>query len=159
VGGSRGWNISWTARKAGLMASACGVAALWLGCTEPKPNSTVPPNGNFYSVATNSTGFFSYDPHQEVGPDKMLRRDTVVVLLRPSFGYSVVRLMTGEQGFVSSKDLRVAPAALIPKAAPTPRPSGPAIEVYSPKPTPAQSPPPPSEIEPAPLPNPPHNGQ
>lgn len=154
--------MRWAARKAGLMASVCGVAVLWLGCTEPKPNFTVPPNGNFYSVATNSTGFFSYDPHQEVGPDKILRRDTVVVLLRPSFGYSVVRLMTGEQGFVSSKDLRVAPAALIPRAAPTPRPSGPAIEVISPnspKPIPALSPPPPAEIEPAPLPNSPQHGQ
>lgn len=153
---SRGWKIRRAAQNVGLLALLC-VATLWLGCAKSNPKQTAAPSSeNYYCVATKSTGFYGYDPHQEVGPDKILPHDTVVVLLRPSFGYSVVRLLNGQQGYVSSKDLRVAPPALIPKAAPTPRPSGPSVDVYSPepKPTPAVSPHPPSEFEPAPLANP-----
>jgi hypothetical protein len=155
VGAAPGGNIRQGARATHLVVLFWGAVTFSFGCAQSNPTHTAAAKSeNFYSVATKSTGFYSYDPHQEVGPDKILAHDTVVVLLRPSFGYSVVRLMTGEQGYVSSKDLRVAPPTLIPKAAPTPRPSGPAVEVYSPQPPPASAPMPASSFEPSPLPSP-----
>jgi hypothetical protein len=71
---------------------------------------------HFYSVAPKSTGFFHYSPSQEVGPDKLLPRDTVLRVTKPSFVYSRVKLMNDQEGYVASKDLRVAPPELVAAA-------------------------------------------
>jgi hypothetical protein len=106
-------------QKGGVVSLFLLGAFLSYGCAKTnstqanttKPGTTDSPE-HYCSVATKSTGFFHYSPSQEVGPDKFLVRDTVMVVLRPSFAYSRVKLMNGEEGYVASKDLRVAPPAL-----------------------------------------------
>ena len=109
---------------------------------------------HYCSVATKSTGFFHYSPSQEVGPDKFLVRDTVMVVLRPSFAYSRVKLMNGEEGYVASKDLRVAPPALVAAAEAAARKSQPPLQTELATPT-VQIPTAHSTgVEPTPLPSP-----
>ena len=36
-----------------------------------------------------------------------------MMLIRPSFGYSKVQLMNGQQGYVASQDIRAAPPQLV----------------------------------------------
>ncbi len=139
------------------------VALFACGCAKISPNSSgAAITGNLYVVATKSTGFYHYNPHQEVGPDKFLPKDTVVTLIRPSFGFSSAKLMNGEEGYVSSKDLRVAPAELVAAvtaaAAPTARKPGPTVQIDPPRSTFPEPPPPAAGFEPSPLPSP-HSDQ
>jgi len=47
-----------------------------------------------------------------------------MTLIHPSFGYCKVKLITGEQGYVASDDIRLAPPALVAAAtAPPPQPA------------------------------------
>ncbi|PYL89466.1 MAG: hypothetical protein DMF16_06565 [Verrucomicrobia bacterium] len=57
--------------------------------------------------------FYFYGPQQANGPDQKLPQDTLVMLIRPSFGYSKVQLMNGQQGYVASQDIRAAPPQLV----------------------------------------------
>ena len=135
-------------------------ALLSSGCAKTnstQPNAANPGSTNtehYCSVATKSTGFFHYSPSQEVGPDKFLVRDTVMVVLRPSFAYSRVKLMNGEEGYVASKDLRVAPPALVAAAEAAARKSQPPVQTELATPT-VQIPTAHSTgVEPTPLPTP-----
>ncbi|MBA2270056.1 MAG: hypothetical protein H0W20_05605 [Chthoniobacterales bacterium] len=84
---------------------------------------TSPEGGKMYAVGVEKTPFYRHGPQQGNGPDEELPRDTVVKLIRHSFGYSkVVIAASGQQGFVASEDLTVASAALIAAATATPRP-------------------------------------
>jgi hypothetical protein len=52
-----------------------------------------------------------------------------MMLIRPSFGYSKVQLMNGQQGYVASQDIRAAPPQLVsaettPMVPPTSRETG-----------------------------------
>lgn len=77
----------------------------------------------FYAVVADSAAFYHYGPQQGSGPDAQLTRDTVVKLIRPSFGYSKIELLNGkQQGYVASEDIRIAPPALIAQATATPPP-------------------------------------
>lgn len=73
-------------------------------------------SGKYYAVSTKETPFYHYGPQQGNGPDQKLGQDTLISLVRPSFGYSKVRLLSGEQGYVASEDIRAASPALIAAA-------------------------------------------
>ena len=109
------------------LAALLAVAATALpGCgTSRKMLSQVTSaeGGRMYAVGVEQAAFYRYGPQQGNGPDQQLPRDTLVRLVRNSFGYSkVVIAETGQQGFVASEDLTVASAALIAAATATPPP-------------------------------------
>ena len=105
-----------------FVGCVCALAAL-SGCSTSEKNAatTVAGPGNYYAVTASSTAFFRYGPQQGNGPDMSLPKDTLLTVLRPSFGYYKVQLTSGEQGYVASEDVGVAPATLI-AAANTPEP-------------------------------------
>ena len=114
--------------KRKLVALLCATVALALalaGCAEPNSNQPSAGNGGkFYAVITDSAPFYRYGPQQGTGPDKKLEKDTLMTLIRRSFGYCEVKLTSGEQGYVASEDIGVAPPALVdaataPRASPT----------------------------------------
>ena len=77
----------------------------------------------YYAVKAEKTAFYKFGPHQGNGPDKELPKDTLVNLVRPSFGYSKVRIVpTGEQGYVVSEDLVTASPMLVATLTATPPP-------------------------------------
>jgi len=85
--------------------------------------SIIPGDPKLYSVAAERTPFFRYGPQQGNGADMQLSKDTLMKVIRPSFGYCKVHLISGEDGYVASEDIRVAPAALIAAVtAPPPSP-------------------------------------
>jgi hypothetical protein len=88
-----------------------------------KPGAAVG-SGKYYAV-TKETPFYHYGPLQGNGPDQKLMQDTLVTVVRPSFGYSKVRLLNGEQGYLASEDIHLASPALVAAAfAPPPSSSG-----------------------------------
>lgn len=77
----------------------------------------------FYAVVNDSAAFYRRGPQQGSEPDVRLPKDTVVKLIRPSFGFSKVQLLNGDQqGYVSSDDIRLASPALVAQATATPPP-------------------------------------
>jgi hypothetical protein len=67
-----------------------------------------------FAVTVESAGFFHHGPRQGVSPDSTLAKDTLVKLIRPSFGYSKVQIAaTGEQGYVSSEEIRPATSSML----------------------------------------------
>ncbi len=75
---------------------------------------TRPDGGETFVVATEKTAFYRYGPQQGSGPDMELPKDTLVNLIRNSFGYSKVKIAdSGQQGFVSSEDIMRASPTLI----------------------------------------------
>jgi hypothetical protein len=79
--------------------------------------------GKMYAVGVEKAPFYKFGPQQGNGPDQELPRDTLVRLVRNSFGYSKVVLAdSGQQGYVASENLTVASAALIAAATATPPP-------------------------------------
>jgi hypothetical protein len=123
-------------------------------CAHSNRGGTAETNGGkFYAVTADSTPFYRYGPQQGSGPDKTLPKDTLMTMIRSLFGYSNVKLTTGEEGFVAREDIRAAPAALVSAATATPTP---ARRDYSePKPPSVESTP---EVEPTPIPNPTPSG-
>ncbi|MDQ6656318.1 MAG: hypothetical protein M3Y80_10955, partial [Verrucomicrobiota bacterium] len=80
--------------------------------------------GKVFAVTADKTSFFRYGPQQGNGPDQELPRDTLMTLIRPSFGYSKVQLVTGSQeGYVASEDIRPASPTLLASLNPTPPPA------------------------------------
>jgi hypothetical protein len=80
------------------------------------PDSTAPTasnSGKYYAVSVKEAEFYLYGPQQANGPDRKLPQDTLMTLIRPSFGYSKVQLMSGQQGYVASQDIRAAPPQLV----------------------------------------------
>jgi len=114
-----------------LLPGAALLALLFVsGCSSAnKPAATTTTSKTkgeqkLYMVSADSTAFFKHGPQSGREPDKTLPRDTVVKLIRPSWGFSKVELAeTGEQGYVSSEEIRPATSALIAAAsAPKPDP-------------------------------------
>lgn len=101
-----------------LMAALCMTTA---GCESTggtiarvKNKITTPEGGKAYVVATEKTSFYRYGPQQGNGPDAELPKDTLVNLIRNSFGYSKVQVSaSGEQGFVASEDIMRASPTLL----------------------------------------------
>ena len=114
--------------SAAFASMAC--AALFLpvfsGCSTGRAvlsRVTSTEGGKLYAVGVEKTPFYKYGPQQGNGPDEELPRDTLVRLIRHSFGYSKVVVQgSGQQGFVASEDLTVASASLIAAASATPPP-------------------------------------
>ncbi|MGZ4966541.1 MAG: hypothetical protein ACXWFY_00600 [Chthoniobacterales bacterium] len=68
----------------------------------------------FFAVSSEKASFYRYGPQQGNGPDETLPKDTLMTLIRPSFGYCKVQLVgTAKQGYVASEDIRPAPPTLI----------------------------------------------
>lgn len=123
--------------------------------------STAKRDSKLYVVSVDSAGFFRHGPQAGRAPDKTLSKETVVKLIRPSFGYSKVQVVeTGEQGYVSSEEIRPASSALLasvsaPKTDPLTTPStAPAVEQFNLNSTDPRLVPPPEDLPPTELPAP-----
>lgn len=86
--------------------SGCGSGGI-------KTNPLAGTIGGWYAVSANQTAFYHYGPQQGNGPDEQLPRDTLMKVIRPSFGYVKVQLQTGGDGYVASEDIHPASAALV----------------------------------------------
>ncbi len=93
-----------------LAATLC-LAILSACATKP------PATGGRYMVSTPQTAFYKYGPAQTFGPDFTLPKDTKVTMLQNSWGFARIMTDDGTAGYVSSDDLKPAPAE--PPAAPT----------------------------------------
>jgi hypothetical protein len=97
-----------------LLALSIFALALSWGCVNSNPAPASAAAGQkFFAVQVDSSAFYYYGPRQGSSPDKMLPKDTILTMIRHSFGYSKVRLSTGEKGYVASDDLHRASPALI----------------------------------------------
>jgi hypothetical protein len=152
--------MEWKGNLSFSLVASIALAVILAGCAEPNLDQGSASNGGkFYAVSTDATPFYRYGPQQGNGPDMKLQKDTLMTLIHPSFGYCKVKLMTGEQGYVASEDIRVAPAALVTAATAPPRPARSyrtprlppdselilppeALQEFNPEPTPIPSPPP-----------------
>ncbi len=94
------------------------VALLCLsGCALTQRNILNASDGaKFYAVTAEKAAFYKFGPQQGGGPDLMLPRDTIMILIRPSFGYCKVHLASGQEGYVAHEDIKVAPPALVAAA-------------------------------------------
>jgi hypothetical protein len=89
------------------------VALLAAGCASSLKPALSGTTGGWYSVSANQTPFYRYGPQQGNGPDQQLPRDSLLKVIRPSFGYVKVQLQDGEDGYVASEDIQPAAAALV----------------------------------------------
>lgn len=99
-----------------LAASAAALLALFSsGCNSvSRITARSPANGPLYAVSTDSTAFFRHGPQPGRDPDSRLAKDTLVKLIRPSFGYSKIELVnSGEKGYVLNEQIKPAPPSLI----------------------------------------------
>ena len=96
------------------------VVAFVAGCARWNLSKWPTSSGDkFFAVRSDTTAFYLHGPGQGGGPDKTLKKDTLVTVIRSSFGYSKVKLTTGEQGYVWNEDIIVAPPALVAAATET----------------------------------------
>lgn len=122
-----------------LAPIAALLAIVLTGCSNAnKPavttTSTAKSNAKLYAISVDSAAFFHRGPQAGRDPDKTLSKETVVKLIRPSFGYSKVEVVgTGELGYVASEEIRPATSALLaavsaPKPNPLETPASPSTE-------------------------------
>ena len=87
---------------------------LTVGCASSnQPKMFSGTTNRWYSVAANQTPFYRHGPQQGNGPDMQLAHDSIMKVIRPSFGYVKVQLQDGEDGYVANEDIRPAPANLV----------------------------------------------
>lgn len=93
--------------------------ALFAGCkSADKPAQTTTKATRLFAVTVDSAAFFRRGPQDGRDPDLKLPRDTVVKLIRPSFGYSKVQVVSsGVQGYVASEEIGPASSTLLAAAA------------------------------------------
>src|SRR6266436_4200517 len=108
------------------------LAGLLAGCKSAnRPAQSTPKVARLFAVSVDSAEFFRHGPQQGRDPDLKLPKNTIVKLIRPSFGYSKIQVLeSGLQGYVASEEIRPAPATLL-AATTTPHASGPAIEQFN----------------------------
>jgi hypothetical protein len=107
-----------------MKVSSCvlgGILTLLVVCATSCSTSdlgapTASNSGKYYAVSVKQAAFYLYGPQQANGPDQKLPLHTLVMLIRPSFGYSKVKLMNGQQGYVASQDIRAAAPELVSAA-------------------------------------------
>ena len=99
--------------------------ALFMGCkSADKPARSTTKATRLFAVTVDSAAFFRHGPRQGLDPDLRLPKDTVVKLIRPSFGYSKIQVVaSGVQGYIASEEIRPASSTLL--AAATTPPSDP----------------------------------
>lgn len=124
------------------LAAAAVLALSFSACssvTKTVQKVTKPPeDGKLFAITADSAAFFRHGPQQGREPDQKLSKDTLVKLIRPSFGYSKVQLVaSGEQGYVASDEIQPASPILVASTA-TARtesvhsaPSSPAAEQFN----------------------------
>ena len=67
-----------------------------------------------FAITVDSAAFFRYGPQAGRDPDLKLPKDTVVKLIRPSFGYSKIQVVTsGVRGYVASEEIGPASPTLL----------------------------------------------
>lgn len=139
--------------------------ALFTGCkSADKPAQSTTKATRLFAVTVDSAAFFRHGPQQGRDPDLKLPKDTVVKLIRPSFGYSKIQVVaSGLQGYVASEEIRPASSALLAAATTSPidsvtAPPGPAGERFNLNSNDPRLVPPPEELPdpdlPAPAPEP-----
>ena len=99
-----------------VLACATVLAAVSLaGCsTVNKITKADTKNGKLFAVASDEAPFYRYGPQQGNGPDEKLPKDTLMTLIRPSFGYCKVQLVSGaKEGYVASEDIKPASPTLV----------------------------------------------
>ncbi len=159
--------------KARCLLPFATAAMLAAGCASSgKPKVFSGGTDTWYAVAASQTPFYRYGPQQGNGPDMQLPHDSIMQVIRPSFGYVKVKLQDGESGYVASEDIRPAADTLVEeKLAPPPELTTPIVASHSeqgeqfgldsndprliapPEPLPELSPAPDFRYEPAPLPD------
>ncbi len=116
-------------------------------------------HSKMFAVISDSTSFYRYGPQQGNGPDQKLPKDTLMTLIRPSFGYSKVQLADGgSEGYVASEDIKPAPPTLLASLNPLPESNSSSeaenFDMHSSEPPPLESLPapdlPPANMEPLP---------
>jgi hypothetical protein len=148
--------LNW--RIIGLFSASVAPWVLYEGCANSNPAAPTAANGGkFFAIMADSAPFYQYGPQQSYGPDKKLPKDALVTLIRSSFGYCKVKLASGEQGYVASQDIQVAPPAMV-AAATAPAATSSAAKRVRFDPSDPRFAPPPAEllpdIEPTPIPTP-----
>jgi hypothetical protein len=140
-----------------LFSGACSNTNKTAQTTKPSAKR----EAKLFVVSVESAAFFRRGPQSGRDPDKTLSRETVVKLIRPSFGFSKVEIAaTGEQGYVASEEIRPASSNLIasvsePKPDPLATPStSPAVEQFNLNSNDPRLVPPPEALPPAELPAP-----
>src|SRR5436189_166859 len=124
--------LNW--RIIGLFSASVAPWVLYEGCANSNPAAPTAANGGkFFAITADSAPFYQYGPQQNYGPDKKLPKDALVTLIRSSFGYCKVKLASGEQGYVASQDIQVAPPALVAAATAPAATSSPASAFTSPR--------------------------
>lgn len=107
------------------------LSALFTACrSADKPAQSTTKATRLFAITVDSAAFFRHGPRQGREPDLKLPKDTVVKLIRPSFGYSKIQVVaSGVQGYVASEEIRPASSTLLAAAA-TPQISGPAGDQF-----------------------------
>jgi len=108
--------------------ACCLVAGLGVAGCSLTQNNIIGSGGStqFYAVSAEKAPFYKFGPQQGNGPDMQLPHNTLMTLIRPSFGYCKVHLNSGEEGYVASEDIKVASAELVAAANAPPPGSAPA---------------------------------
>ena len=109
------------------------------GCkSTDKPAQSTTKATRLFAVTVDSAAFFRHGPRQGLEPDLKLPKDTVVKLIRPSFGYSKIQVVaSGVQGYVASEEIRPASSTLLAAATTSPvdpmppSTSDPAVEQFN----------------------------
>ena len=136
-----------------LFFTGCSTANKTAQYTDKTKKAPSSKNGQLFAVSADSAAFFHRGPQTGREPDKTLPRETLVKLIRPSFGFSKVQLVgSGEQGYVASDEIKPASSTLI-AASTTPKPpdsltpsSTPAVEQFNLNSTDPRLVPPPEEL-------------
>jgi hypothetical protein len=94
------------------------LSTLFAGCkSADKPAQNTTKASRLFAITVDSADFFRHGPQQGREPDLKLPKDTVVKLIRPSFGYSKVQVVaSGLQGYVASEEIRPASSTLLAAA-------------------------------------------
>lgn len=83
-------------------------------CSSTRNANLKTSGGKVFAVSSDQTSFYHYGPQQGNGPDESLPKDTLVTLIRPSFGYCKVKVVGSEkEGYVASEDIKPAPPTLL----------------------------------------------
>jgi uncharacterized protein YgiM (DUF1202 family) len=102
--------------KAALVILSAGLLLLQ-GCAVEEYNSTNSPK---MIVSADHTPFYRNGPAQGNGPDFSLNKGESVEVLRKEIGYSFVRLLEGDNGYVANEALTAVTSS--PSATPANKP-------------------------------------
>lgn len=104
------------ARQIALLALSIVAVALGSSCINSHSAGSRATGKKNFAVSVDAAPFYYHGPRQGIGPDKTLPKDTLVTMIRPSFGHCKVRLTTGEEGYIANDDLHSVASAMIATA-------------------------------------------